>query len=86
MSDKWERLRTVLHNEHVFPTEYTFKFIVPMEKLVEVTTLLPDTEVSTRSSKTGKYISVTAYKVVVSADEVIAIYQRLSVVEGLMSL
>lgn len=86
MSDQWHRLREILKSEHIFPTEYTFKFIVPKEKLVEVSDLLTDTQLSTRESKTGKYISVTAYKVVISADEVIAVYQRLSVIEGLMSL
>ena len=86
MTDKWQALRDVLHQEHIFPSEYTFKFIVPMDKLVEATTLLPDARISTRASKTGKYISITAYKVVISADEVIAVYHRLAVIEGLMSL
>lgn len=86
MTDKWQKLRDVLHTELIFPSEYTFKFIVPVDKLVEATTLLTDSRIVTKASKTGKYISITAYKVVISADEVIAVYKRMAIIEGLMSL
>lgn len=86
MSKDTPNFKELLDLSYDWPSKYTFKFIVPMEKVNMLTMLLADSEISTRPSKKGKYISITAVKTVASADEVIEIYERVSVIEGIVSL
>ena len=70
-----------------WPCGYVFKFIAPRERLGEVVALFAEeVEVSTRESKKGNYVSVTAEVVVHGSDEVIAVYRRAGEIEGVMPL
>jgi len=89
--NRLEKIRELLQDEEKFPLLYKFKFIVPSDKVNELTGLLKDDlekgrELSTRPSSKGKYTSVTMSKIVKNADEVIAIYQKVSIIEGVISL
>lgn len=84
---KLTRIKELLETEESFPLNYTFKFIVPTHKLSEIVSLFPDEKnLSTRPSSKGSYISVTVIREVKNADEVIRVYESVSVIEGVMSL
>ena len=75
-----------LEEQHAFPTVYMFKFIVPVDKESEVLNLLPQGEISSKASKNGNYISITAKLLMLTSDQVIKIYQKAHLVKGLIAL
>ena len=82
-------LEAKLKEYHKFPSTYMFKFIVPnnTERLDEVKALFGEKAVlSTKNSKNGKYISVTANEIILESQEVIKVYQKAESIEGLISL
>ena len=91
MSEKdkfYENLEIKLEEHHQFPSTYLFKFIVPnnLHSLAEVEALFSNKAViTTRESKTGKYISVTGKEIVLESNEVITVYRKAELIEGLMS-
>lgn len=93
MSDKqafYVKLKESLENTTKFPTEYLYKFIVPSKgnKVVEIESLFKNklAKISTKESKTGKYISVSIKVKLASADEVIMYYKSAEKIEGIISL
>ncbi len=93
MSDKedfYVKLKGRLDNTTKFPTEYLYKFIVPAEgkKVEEIESIFKDTvaRITTKASKTGKYISVSIKVKLASSDEVISYYKRAGGIEGIISL
>lgn len=82
-------LEQKLKDYHKFPSTYVFKFIVPnnLQTLAEVEALFSDKAlVTTRESKTGKYISVTGKEIILQSWEVISVYKNAEKIEGLISL
>ena len=75
-----------LDAEHKFPGKYVFKFIVPVEKEDQVTGILPEGQLSKRSSKNQKYTSLTLIAQMGSSDEVVDIYQLAYKIEGIIAL
>lgn len=75
-----------LEQQHEFPGQYIFKFIVPSEKVGEVKNLLPPGELSLRRSSNNTYTSLTFQRIVESSDEVIEVYLTVKSVEGVISL
>lgn len=69
-----------------FPSLYMFKFIVPIGKENEVAKLLPGNEAVLKNSTKGNYVSVTIKAMMPSSDSIIAIYERASTIEGIISL
>jgi uncharacterized protein len=89
MSDLYNGLRQRLEQEGGWPKIYLFKFIIPNNNhtLAQTEALFgPESQVSLTQSKTGKYISVTAKELMISADEVIRRYEKSSEIAGLMAL
>ncbi len=82
----WTNFRTLLDDQTEFPTEYTFKFIVPLEHMPELQRRLEGYELQTRASRNGNYISTTFSPQMKSSDDVIAVYERVTGVEGLIAL
>lgn len=78
-------LRSALDQAMEWPAVYTFKFIVPRPQLNHLLALFDGHRVSQRESSGGRYIGVTFEAMMTSTDDVIAIYQRASIVEGVMS-
>ena len=81
-----DSFRSSLDANHEWPCLFTFKFIVPKDQIVIVLGLFADDPVSSRESSTGRFTSFTIDMHVHSADEVIAIYQRVAQVPGVLSL
>lgn len=75
-----------LEEQHSFPTIYMFKFIVPFQKESEVIELLPDGDITSKPSREGKYVSVTARLMMASSDDVIEVYNQTHQIEGLIAL
>ena len=85
----WASLKAKLEEEGGFPKVYMFKFIIPSDnqKLALVQSLFgPEAIVTMRSSKNGKYVSVSAKELMLSADNIIARYKRGMEIEGVMAL
>lgn len=82
---KLATLKLVLDETVEWPTEYLFKFIVPIAEKESLIALLGDSVYSCRPSKNGNYTSVTMKKHLGSSEEVITIYLRVSSVKGIIS-
>lgn len=87
--DQELKLKEQLEQLHSFPDLYYFKFIIPSseEKLKEVLSHFSENaEVKSRTSKNGKYTSISIKEVMMSAQKVVDRYRELNNIEGLMSL
>jgi len=87
MESNWtDSLRQKLDQHYIWPSLYTFKFIVPKEKVGEVKRLFPKHESKEKYSKNGNYVSVTLQMMMPGSQEVIDVYSVASGVEGLIAL
>ncbi len=72
-----------------YPHVYMFKFIVKADNktlaLVEVL-FEDDAEITQKESAKGNYLSITAKQVVMSVDEIIAIYEKAAKIEGVITM
>lgn len=81
-----DKFRSLLEEQHIFPGEYSFKFVVPAHKVSELQETLEITEFHTKESKTGKFHSITFSMIMHSSDHVVQTYQKASSIEGLIAL
>lgn len=82
-------LKNKLEKQFEWPHLYLFKFIIPSDnkKLALVQALFGEgAQVTTRQSKNNKYTSISAKEVMISPDEVIAVYEKAKKIEGIISL
>lgn len=84
--DKSEKFRDLLEQNYQWPDYYTFKFIVKAEDQEQVLKLLDGHEVQFKVSEKGNYISITSRLLVNSTDDVIAVYEAVATIPGVMSL
>jgi len=78
--------REKLDEYHSWPTMYIFMFIVPKGKEDEVRELFPLNIATEKGSKKGNYISLTIQMMMSSGEAVIDVYQKASVIEGIIAL
>ena len=86
--EEFESLKTQLEQTD-FTQVYFFKFIVPNknDNVARVSALYSsDTQVKMKPSSSGKFISMSAKQVMLSADEIIGIYKKASAIDGIISL
>lgn len=72
-----------------FPYVYMFKFIVKADnKTIALVQGIfdNDADITQKESAKGNYLSITVKQVVMSVDEIIAIYEKVSTIEGVMTL
>ena len=93
MEDKevfYTKLKAQLEDTTTFPSDYLYKFIVPTDanQVAEVEELFNNTGavITTKKSKTGKYISVSIVLKIASSSEVIAYYKKAAEIKGIISL
>lgn len=87
--DPYANLRAKLEELGGWPQPYLFKFIIPSDnrKLALVEALFgAEAQVTTRQSKTNKFISITAKEVMMNVEEVMAVYEKAGSIEGIMTL
>ena len=84
--DSIDSFRRQLENEYEWPSLYTFKFIVPKEKIQEIRELFAMHDVSERESSKGAYISLTSRVMAESSDHIIDIYVKANEIEGIIAL
>lgn len=86
----FSKLKDLLDNNHLWPSSYTFKFIIPQNSEQHLRSILKlDVEIMTyefRPSSKGNYLSLTFSHVFASSDGVIEIYKRVSMVKGIISI
>ena len=85
----FDGLLAKLKEEKGWPKLYLFKFIIPNDnqKLALTERLFgPEAQVQINKSRTGKYLSISAKEMMLSAEEVIQRYERASAIEGLIAL
>ncbi|HSI78509.1 MAG TPA: DUF493 family protein [Lunatimonas sp.] len=75
-----------LDAETAFPSLYMFKFIVPSGKEDEIAALLPNNEMTLKTSSKGNYVSATIKAMMPSSDAIIEVYRKASNIEGVISL
>ncbi|PBQ32057.1 hypothetical protein CNR22_09840 [Sphingobacteriaceae bacterium] len=84
-----EKLRLKLVETTTFPSVYMFKLIVPSDNrtiaLVE-NIFEAETDIHTKESDKGKYTSITAKQVVMTAEEIIEVYKKAGAIKGVMML
>ncbi len=85
-AEKMWKLKMVMDETVEFPTEYMFKFIVPVAVVHQLLALLDGMDIDERASSGGKYISVSAKKVFNNSDEIMNVYKSVGVVKGIISL
>jgi putative lipoic acid-binding regulatory protein len=78
-------LKAALDGTVQFPTVYTFKFIVPREQVNHLLALLDGHKFSQRESSQGRFVGITFDAMMTSSDDVLAVYERASGVEGLLA-
>ena len=88
--DIYNKLKAKLEETTTFPTEYMFKFIIPSEKdkinAIENMFNNIGAVITTKSSKSDKYKSLTILVNMNSADEVIHKLEEVDTIEGVISL
>lgn len=75
-----------LENNHDFPGDYIFKFIVKPEHRQEVESLVSDAVIKLKPSSGNKYVSITINKKMNSSQEVIDVYNQAYKIEGIIAL
>ena len=86
---KRERLRKQLDETHVWPCDFTFKFIVSSDAEGEATSkeIFSDTaRFSTRASRNGRFHAFTITERVNSAEQVFDRYESASKIRGIISM
>lgn len=87
MDKEWMKsFREKLDRHYAWPSLYVFKFIVPAGKEEAVKKLFPKHTTSEKHSKEGRYTSLTVQMMMPSSEAVVSIYERASVIEGLIAL
>lgn len=85
----WDSLREKLIEEGGFPKVYMFKFIIPNDnqKLALVESLFgSEAIVNLRSSRNGKYLSLSAKEMMINVDNIIDRYKSAMEIEGVIAL
>jgi putative lipoic acid-binding regulatory protein len=80
------QLKLVLDETVKFPSEYLFKFIVPLEEIHQILFIMQGMEIEQKASSSGKYISVSGKMVMNTSEDIILVYKRASVIKGIISL
>lgn len=88
--DPYENFRSLLQQSVVFPTEYTFKFIIraDKDKIADLKAMFANAKasISETSSSGGKYKSFTVQVLVQDEEEVIAYYKEVSKIDSVIML
>jgi putative lipoic acid-binding regulatory protein len=86
----YRSLKEKLENNHDFPEDYLFKFIIPTDeaKLTEIYKVFDGIKftLGNRESKNGEYTACNINAFVLDADQVVRIYQEVATIENVILL
>ena len=86
----YSSLEEKLNNNHNFPEDYLFKFIIPTDeaKLTEIYKVFDGIQftLGNRESKNGKYTACNINAFVLDANQVIKIYKEVAKIEEVILL
>jgi len=88
MSDHANRLKELLDKEN-YPLVYLFKFIIKNDpdKIVDIKRCFDETaEFETNPSRNGNYISVSIKQMMMSSDDILNRYERVSKIKNVIVL
>jgi len=89
MNMDFDSLRERLE-ELSFPSVYMFKFIVKsdLQKIAQIESLFqPEkAEIIRKESSKGAFISISVKEVMLSADEIISVYEKAAKIDGVITL
>ena len=81
-----QQFKEKLEDNHDFPCNYMFKFIVPLNKKEALIDLLPKVALKIKTSANNKFISITLRVEMKSSDKVIDIYNQVYQIEGIIAI
>jgi hypothetical protein len=81
-----QKFRELLDQTYQWPDYYVFKFIIKIDDKGLILDKLVGFDIVETPSKQGNYISISARKLMKSTQEVIAVYEAVGTVKGLISL
>ena len=84
--DSVESFKSSLDAYYTWPASFPFKFIVPIEQANQVIELLDDPNLTSRPSTNGRYRAFSLDKMVHSSEEVVAIYEKMMLIPGIISI
>ncbi|MEX1100031.1 MAG: DUF493 family protein, partial [Bacteriovoracaceae bacterium] len=76
------KFKALLDEQMQWPEHYNFKFVIKTEQKPELLDLLSEHAIEEKKSKNGTYTSITSKKMVYSSEDVVAVYQEVSKIEG----
>jgi len=86
----YQKLKIQLEDTSKWPSNYLYKFIVPtsVEKINQINTIFDNIGaiIDSKTSKTGKYTSLSITVRLKNADEVIEKYKEVGKIGGVISL
>jgi len=84
---EYEKFQQLLESEYTFPVKYLFKFVMPPSLETEVLKAIDGgVLVKTNSSKNGRFISLTVSKEVFCSIEIVEVYKRVALINGVIGL
>lgn len=84
---KFEKLTELLDEHHSWPDHYHFKFVLKdKDTYIHFEEEFGSEHIKVAHSATGKYQSLTCRKLITSSAEVLAVYSRLSKIDGVITL
>jgi len=86
LEDRLYKLKLVLDETVEFPSEYLFKFIVPLAEINKILFILQGMEIEQKASSNGNYISVSGKLVMQKSEDIILVYERAATIKGIISL
>ncbi len=88
--DFFKKLKTTLDQTTVFPASYLYKFIIPNDqvKLKKIENIFnySGAVITTKPSKTGKYISISINMMMKNSASIISKYEEVAKIKGVISL
>lgn len=82
----FDGLQARLDEQLTYPSLFLFKFIAPSDKAKELAMLFEPRPFTTKFSRNGNYLSITAELEMQSTAEIIEIYRAASQIEGVILL
>ena len=88
MTDRAQRLKELLDKEN-YPSVYLFKFIIKndVDKMVDIKRCFDETaEFETHPSRNGNYLSVSIRQMMLSSEDILLRYERVSKIKNVIVL